>query len=318
MKRNDRIGIFLLNMGGPDSPEAVEPFLLNLFNDRKIIRLGPFPFLQSFIAGRIVSKRLPEVRSHYERMGGGSPQNPITREIASALAGRLSSRGIDAVVEPAMRYWHPFAADAVRRAEEAGCARFLALSLYPQYSRATTSSSLEDLKRHLNGAPLKVIDRWYAHPGYVECLAESVRMGMAGFDRPPFLLVSAHGLPQKFVEEGDPYVADIWLTLDALLTKLDPRPPYALAFQSRVGPVRWTRPHIDEVIRDLGRRGIKDVLVLPISFVTDHVETLVEIDHTYGELARSCGIEHFRRAPSLNARPSFIEVLADLVSENLP
>lgn len=238
------------------------------------------------------------------------------------MTERLKSRGRDVEFAPAMRYWKPTTDDALDALEARGVDRLLALTLYPQYSIATTGSSVAELervmKRRGTRLPLDVIDRWYEHPGYVQALVLRARAALEGFPAgtKPTILVSAHGLPQHFIDAGDPYCDHIQTTVNAVLAQLPPL-PNTLAYQSRVGPVPWIGPSTEEAINRLAASGVKDVLVIPISFVSDHVETLYEVDMLYGDQARARGIQNFRRIDSLNDFPPFLDALADLVEPHL-
>lgn len=312
---NETTGVVLLNMGGPERLEQVEPFLRNLFADREIIRLGPFPFLQKFIARRIVKKRAPKSRESYRLIGGGSPLARISAEQGRALAERLKAHG-HFVVACAMRYWHPLAAETLAALAEAGIRRLVALPLYPHYSRATTGSSLADLRRAAAafrpGFTIREIPSWPDHPEYVAALAETITEGVARFSDPAAVTVvySAHSLPVSFIEDGDPYLEQIKQTIAAVeqVTGISGR----LCFQSRSGPVRWLTPSTPEMIGELAGQGVRNLLMVPISFVSDHVETLYEIDIQYRELAASLGMR-LERSAALNSHPRLIAALADLV-----
>jgi len=313
---SEPIGVILLNLGGPDGLDDVEPFLFNLFSDRRIIRLSPFPFLQSFIARRIAGKRAPKSREAYRLIGGGSPLKRITAAQGEALAAALAGEG-DFRVVMAMRYWRPGADEALARFAAAGVGRIVALTLYPHYSKATTGSSLDDLHRALAAAPgafaLAEIREWPEQPDYLSCLAESIREGMAGFaGEPAQLIYSAHSLPVKFIEDGDPYLVQIERTVAALekITGIGGR----LCFQSRSGPVQWLSPSTPEMLMTLAAEGVKNVLAVPVSFVSDHVETLYEIDLLFKEQAAALGMR-LERTASPNTAPAFIAGLAALVRE---
>ncbi len=316
-------GVILMNLGGPARPSAIRPFLTALFSDREIIRLPGGPLLQPVTARLLTTLRLASVRANYARIGGGSPLPAITRRQAEGLRERLRARGIEAQTATALRYTRPRADDALRALS--GADRLVAVSLYPQYSRATTGSSLADLRRALDraglGFPLSVVDRYPDHPGYLDALADTVRRGLSAWPAPRrpsvVVLFSAHSLPERLVREGDPYVEEVGRTVAGVRERLPAGQPWRLAFQSRVGPVRWVGPGTEEVLRDLAREGARDVLVVPVSFVSDHLETLYEIDLLYGTLARRRGIERYRRAEALNDSPAFLEALADLVTEAL-
>jgi len=310
----EKTAVLLLQMGGPDSIEAVEPFLLNLFSDREIIKIGP-AFLQPFIARRICRKRAPKVEGYYAKIGGKSPIRELTEAQAWALEERLGE-GYRCFV--AMRYWKPSTIEALAAIKREGISRVIALSLYPHYSRATTGSSINELKRVLGEAGVRFevsyIDRFYDHPLYIEALTAKIEEGLAQFaDRSGVELVfSAHSLPVSFIEEGDPYLSHIEETVRLVVERLGDV-SYHLAFQSRAGPVKWLEPSTEDMIKQLAASGCQQMLMVPLSFVSDHIETLYEIDIQYGEEAKALGIEHFRRSPSLNSSPLFIDCLADLV-----
>jgi ferrochelatase len=300
----------------------VRPFLTRLFTDREIIQLPGGRIGQAAIGRAIAWKRTREVKENYAKIGGGSPLLRWTTLQGRGIVERLRARGHDVAFAMAMRYWNPTTDEALDELERAGVGRLLALTLYPHYSIATTGSSAGELqrvmKRRGTSLPLDRVDTWYDHPGYLDALALRAKDALARFapDARPTLLVSAHGLPKHFIEAGDPYCDHIRTTMEGLLSRL-PKLPHVLGYQSRVGPVEWIRPSTDEVIRDLAGKGVKDVLVIPISFVSDHIETLYEIDLLYGGQARSLGIPNFRRMESLNDFPPFLDALADLVEPKL-
>jgi protoporphyrin/coproporphyrin ferrochelatase len=311
---SDKTAVLLLQMGGPDSLDAVKPFLLNLFSDRDIIRLGP-AFLQPFLARRISGKRAPAVERQYEKIGGKSPIREMTEAQAKALEEKL---GNDFRCFTAMRYWRPSTLEALAAVKREGIDRIIALSLYPHYSRATTGSSTNELNRvlHEAGSRFKTsyIESYYNHPLYIGALAEKIAEGLALFPEPKDvqLIFSAHSLPESFIAAGDPYLSHIQETV-RLVMELLGGVAYRLAFQSRAGPVKWLEPDTQDVIKEMAAKGCGSMLMVPLSFVSDHLETLYEIDIEYRELAQSLGIANFHRAPSLNCSALFIECLAELV-----
>ena len=313
-----KTGILLLNLGGPDTLAAVRPFLTRLFSDREIIRLPGGPAGQWFIGRMIAMKRTKEVQENYAKIGGGSPIVRWSTLQGEGMVKRLRERGHHAEYALCMRYWNPDTNAALDKVESLGCDRLVALTLYPHYSMATTGSSMAELRRVMarrgTKLPLTTIETWYDHPGYLDALAARARDGLAGFAAGvrPTLLFSAHGLPKHFIDAGDLYCDHIEATMNAVLSKF-PEHPHVLAYQSRVGPVPWIGPSTDQVIDRLAEAGVKDVLVIPISFVSDHVETLYEVDLLYGDRARARGISNFRRIDSLNDYPLFLDALADLV-----
>ncbi|TLN18932.1 ferrochelatase, partial [bacterium] len=247
----------------------------------------------------------------YLAMGGKSPQVEITAAQARALADEL---GGDYEVFVAMRYWHPFADEAVQKAKEAGIGRIIVLPLYPHYCRATTGTSLADLDRAiaeggLSHLPKVVVRSWQDYGPYLDemalCLKERLRPAST-------ILFSAHSVPVSVIEGGDPYLDHIKATVAGVMERIGGGHRHLLAFQSRTGPVKWLEPSFEDSLRALAAEGVKDVTVIAVSFVGDHIETLREIDAEYKELAHSLGITDFSRAPSLNVRPDFIKALAGL------
>ncbi|MDA8242185.1 MAG: ferrochelatase [Nitrospiraceae bacterium] len=342
MKANDLIAVLLLNLGGPDSLEAVRPFLFNLFSDREIIRLGP-QFMQKPLAALISAVRHKKTEGYYRLIGGKSPILDITEAQARALEqelnnqlgvrlqaseaekpSSLTSRRLPYRVFIGMRYWHPLIEDIVREIHEEGIRKIVALGLYPHYSIATTGSSLSKLKEvasRFSGDPFEIFTvlSWQDHPRYIDALVEKIQKGIDAF-RPSrrrgdvHLLFSAHSLPEKFIEEGDPYVEHIRTTIGEIGKRIEIE--WDLSYQSKSGPVKWLSPSTDEMIGTLSGRGVKKLLVVPISFVSDHIETLYEIDILYKKLAASHGMR-LERTESLNTSPLFISALADIVRKGM-
>ena len=323
--------VLLFNLGGPDDLASVEPFLVNLFSDREIIELPLGAALQPVFARVIARLRGPSVRRNYERIGGGSPQLRITRAQAEALEERLNLGQCGTHpfrVFIAMRYTRPTCEDALRAIANAGIRRIVTLTLIPHYSKATTGSSMREFQRTLarpewRALNLEVthVDRYAADPRYLDAMAESVNRAWDGIpvDRrgDTVLLFSAHGLPQKFIDEGDPYVDEIEATRLGILERLRFTAREVLAYQSRTGPVKWIGPGTDEMLASLGRQGVKNVLVVPLSFVSDHIETLYEVDLLFADTAREAGITGYWRTEALNTSPRFISALAGLVEDHL-
>ena len=329
---NDSIGVVLLNLGGPDSLQAVRPFLYNLFSDRDIIRLGP-SFLQKPLAWLISMLRSKKTQGMYGRIGGKSPILDITTSQAAALENALNEKPAGASGRPAlqfkvfigMRYWHPFIKDTIQRIANDGIRHLIVLSLYPHYSKATTGSSVNDFKKAVTAQGLhsQYIEQWPDFPPYIDALAELVADGISRLKGNEFdLLYSAHSLPQSFIDEGDPYLDHIRTTMEHVNTRVS-RAPYnitgyksLLSFQSKTGPVKWLAPSTEETIIHLSRGGCKNLLVVPISFVSDHIETLYEIDILYKELAAKHGI-NLIRCEALNTSEKFILALKQLVLAQL-
>lgn len=331
----NNIGILLLNLGGPDSLQAVRPFLYNLFSDRKIIKLGP-AFLQQPIAWLISTLRSKKTEGMYRLIGNKSPILDITRAQAQALEEELNSSALS-IQGPAefkvyvgMRYWHPLIEDTVSLMYNDGIRNALAVSLYPHYSLATSGSAISRLNDIAKEYEIKFsfVSSWFDHPGYIDALAAAINKGLESFssellrkplqlatpDSQPEVLFSAHSLPMSIVETGDPYVEHITGTINAVMKKINLK--WHLAYQSRSGPVKWLSPSIDEKIRELAGKGIRNLLVVPVSFVSDHIETLYEIDILYKGLAEGLGMR-LERTESLNTNPLFIKALKDIVIENV-
>lgn len=314
-----RTAVVLFNLGGPDSLAAVRPFLYNLFSDPDIFKF-PLGFITQKIFAALISwRRAPEASEGYAAMGGKSPLLENTQAQAIALQLALAEGGnFDVFV--CMRYWHPLTREVVSELKAKGYARVVLLPLYPQYSLTTTGSSYNEFQRECHRqhyAPdMTLVREWYDQPDYLDAIAQTLRAEAKQFPHPDpakiEVLFSAHGLPQKIVDGGDPYERHIRATFDAVCARLG-WPHVSLCFQSRVGPLQWLKPYTDDVIREKGAAGCQQMLVYPIAFVSDHIETLFELGMTYRDLARERGIAHYRVAPALNTDPLLIEALKKLV-----
>jgi ferrochelatase len=310
-------GVVLLNMGGPDSLNAVRPFLARLFSDRELIRLPAAPVTQPLFAWIVSGIRARKVRRYYEEIGGGSPIAAITERQRFALEEALRATGGRFKVYTGMRYWYPLSKHAALEMKEDGAARAIALPLYPHFCSATTGSSFSDLRRWMKWAgctcPLTEIRSYPEHPKYVAALAETISTMIRDRDRGGmFLLFSAHGVPQALIDGGDPYREETERTVAAVMRSF-PGLPHGISYQSKVGPTAWLPPDtVDEVTR-LAREGVKTLVVVPVSFVSEHIETLHELDIRLAAHARQAGIQSFLRTPALNDAPGFIAALADLV-----
>ncbi|MGI0492467.1 ferrochelatase [Alkalinema pantanalense CENA528] len=320
-----RIGVLLLNLGGPDRLEDVRPFLYNLFSDPEIIRL-PVPWLQSPLAWLISTLRAKKSQENYKKIGGGSPLRRITEAQAKDLETLLNQSGQEVTVYIGMRYWHPFTEEAIARIKRDKPERLVILPLYPQFSISTSGSSFRVLERmwnidpDLQKIPYTVIPSWYDHPGYLQSMAKLIAQRIDSLPDPGqgHVFFSAHGVPVSYVEEaGDPYQKEIEACAGLIMKTLGRSNDYTLAYQSRVGPVEWLKPYTDEAIQELAEKGVKELVVVPISFVSEHIETLEEIDQEYREVAEEAGIEVFSRVPALDTDPTFIQALADLVQKAL-
>jgi ferrochelatase len=312
-----RVGVVLFQLGGPDSPAAIEPFLYNLFCDPDIIdfpfaRLGRRP-----LAKLISTSRARKVQHHYAVIGGASPIRRLTELQARALEARLQNEGVDARCVVAMRYWHPFTEEAIARLESLGCDELVLLPLYPQYSTTTTGSSMNEwVRRYRGDAAIHFIRDFYRNPGYLAAIAEHIHEALHRFAEPdrPELVFSAHSVPVSVIDAGDLYQRHIEHTVDLVMRTGGWANQHRLCYQSKVGASRWLQPSLRHTIRELGAAGAKQVCVVPISFVSDHVETLGEIDHEARQLAHASGIEQFEMVRGLNDSPRFIAALAELVT----
>ncbi|MDI6890406.1 MAG: ferrochelatase [Thermodesulfovibrionales bacterium] len=354
----ETIGVILLNLGGPDSLQAVRPFLYNLFSDRKIIRLGS-PFLQRPIAWLISSLRSKKTEKIYSLIGGRSPILDITSKQAEALeealnqksvrpasrseAGEVRSQesppptppprggrvreGVKFKVYVGMRYWHPLIEEVIPEIYNTGIRKLIAISMYPHYSYATAGSSLSRLKEVLSGYPIEVfcISSWFNHPLYIDALVDVIKKGLESFainselrtqnsELKMPVLFSAHNLPERLIKEGDPYVNQILGTIGEIIKRLNIE--WHLSYQSKSGPVKWLEPSTEEVLKRFAELGYKNILLAPISFVSDHIETLYEIDILYKNMARRLGMV-LKRVASLNTHHLFIEALKDMVMKGL-
>ncbi|TKY73759.1 Ferrochelatase-2 [Spatholobus suberectus] len=320
---DDKIGVLLLNLGGPETLDDVQPFLFNLFADPDIIRLPRiFSFLQKPLARFVSVVRAPKSKEGYASIGGGSPLRQLRKS--------LWEKNVPANVYVGMRYWHPFTEEAIEQIKRDGITKLVVLPLYPQFSISTSGSSLRLLENifredeYLVNMQHTVIPSWYQREGYMKAMANLIEKELKSFDCPEEVMIffSAHGVPLAYVEEaGDPYKAEMEECVDLIMEELETRKitnAYTLAYQSRVGPVEWLKPYTDETIVELGKKGVKSLLAVPISFVSEHIETLEEIDVEYKELALQSGIEKWGRVPALGCEPTFISDLADAVIESLP
>jgi ferrochelatase len=316
------LGVVLLNLGGPDSLAAVEPFLRNLFADPDVIQLPPvIRWFQPLFARLVAQRRAPTARAAYAQIGGRSPIAEESSAQAEAVASELERRGWRAHGVVAMGCWHPFSDEAVARLAEVGIRRAVAVPLFPQYSRSTTGSSFVALERAVAraGGALTVarVERYPEAPGYVEAIAERVRAAAANVPQAERscvpVLFSAHGLPESYIRRGDPYLDDVRTTVAAVSARLGLGARARLCFQSRVGPQRWLGPTTDETLDAVAREGHRSVVVVPVAFTGEHVETLQEIDILYKEHAARAGITCFARARTVGTHRAFIVALADIV-----
>lgn len=320
-----RTGVLLLNLGGPEQLEDVRPFLFNLFADPEIIRL-PFPWLQKPLAWLISTSRASKSQDNYKEIGGGSPLRRITEEQGAALKNYLQNLGRDVKIYIGMRYWYPFTEEAVAQIKQDGIEELVILPLYPQFSISTSGSSFRLLEKLWQDDPAlqkidyTVIPSWYSSPGYVRAMADLINQELDKLPNPDegHIFFSAHGVPVSYVEEaGDPYQREMEHCVELIMKAVDRSNQYTLAYQSRVGPVEWLQPYTEDAIEELAEQGVDDLVVVPISFVSEHIETLQEIDIEYRELAEEAGIKGFHRVPALNTYPVFIEDMGNMVVKAL-
>lgn len=317
-----KVAIVLFNLGGPDSPEAVEPFLRNLFSDPAII--GAPGFIRRPLARFIAGRRAPVAREIYGRIGGRSPILPQTeaqaRALEQALAGRLPDHRFRTFVS--MRYWHPLSDAAASIVSAWNPDRIVLLPLYPQMSTTTSQSSIEDWRasaaRAGIRAPTGVVCCYPTQAGFIEAAAGLIRQSIAQVGAQPHrLLFSAHGLPEKVIRRGDPYQWQVEQSAQAVVERLAlPDLDWSICYQSRVGPLKWIGPSTDSEIQRAGRDG-KAIVLFPVAFVSEHSETLVELDIEYRELAHRSGVPAFHRVETVGINEAFIVGLADLVERVL-
>lgn len=316
-----RLGIVLLQLGGPESLDDVQPFLEDMFRDPDLFDLRIPGWLRRSVARRVSRWRASSVRSLYASIGGKSPIGDFTRQQARMLEDELNP-GLPSRVFVAMRYGRNSARDAIAAIRKAGFDRILLLPLFPQYCAATTGSSINEWNRHWREAglrlPIEAIDCYYSSPLYVQAVVERIDEARSRLPvgTPVHLVFSAHGLPQSFIRRGDPYQTQIEETVRLVLARCRPGEAHTLCYQSRVGPQRWLKPSLTDTLRRLGESGTESVLVVPISFVSDHLETLSEIDIEARRHATQSGVRNFATMPGLNNSLTFIRSLAALVREN--
>jgi ferrochelatase len=321
MHTQEPVAVVLLQLGGPDSLANVRPFLYNLFCDPDIIDL-PLAFLfRKPLARLISSTRSTKVQEYYRRIGRRSPILKLTRRQARALQNELR-RTMDAHVVVAMRYWHPMTEAALNEVLRAKIKRVILLPLYPQYSKTTTGSSAREWqrvvdRRGIKGLASALVAEYCEHPQYIAALIRNIRIALnrvPAKDRQRVHLVfSAHGTPVKLVQAGDPYQQQIIRTYNAVIREGNFDLPHHLCYQSKVGPERWLEPSLNATIERLAAENVTHLVTVPIAFVSDHSETLWEINMETRALAKERGVKHFDMTPALNTSPLFIAALADLV-----
>jgi ferrochelatase len=324
MKSATQSGVVLLQLGGPDSTGAVEPFLYNLFSDPDIINF-PLSFLfRRPLARLIARKRAPIAAEHYRHIGGRSPINDITARQAIALESNLN-RSLQVHVFVAMRYSKPSTSEAVHALLDQKVRRVVLLPLYPQYSMTTTGSSLNEWNRAVSAADARfetvTVREYHQHPAYIRSIVERINEGLLRFPHnnrsSVHLLFSAHGTPVSIVRKGDPYTNQIESTVKAVMSAGKFSQDHDLSFQSRVGPQKWISPFTTDTVRRLGETGVKNLLVIPVAFVSDHIETLYELNVEVRDCAMKNGISQFELIEGLNTSPTFIEALAQLARSSI-
>lgn len=315
-----KIAVVLFNLGGPDSLEAIEPFLFNLFSDRDIFKL---PFGQKTFAKFISSRRAPKVAGEYKLIGGKSPINMWTEEQRQILQKLLRFYHKEIDVYTAMRYWKPLTQEAVDKVEDGDYDKIILLPLYPHYSITTTGSSYNEWMRHYSGDKkiISLINSYPTQHKYVAAINQRIDETLEKFPAPirgnVQLVFSAHGTPVSLVKKGDPYSKQIKETVNAVMKARKNSHAHHLCYQSKVGPMKWLEPATDAMIRNLSAKGKKNLLIIPISFVSDHVETLFELDIEYRHVADECGIQNYIVMRGLNDSTLFLEGLTELVNEEI-
>ena len=314
---SEKLAIVLLNLGGPDHPAAIEPFLRNFFSDKNIIDLPGF--LRIPLARKLAAKRARgEAHESYMALGGKSPLIENTEKQRVALEERLKALGFQAMVFMAMRYWHPRAAEPAGKISDFAPDKIVLLPLYPQFSTATTKSSFEDMDLELqkagNKAPVMKICCWPQDAGFIDASCDLIRQAISGIA--DFrLLFSAHGLPKRTIRKGDPYQRQAEMTAEAIVKRLAiPRLDWQICYQSRVGPLEWIGPSIEEALVRAAQDK-KGVVVYPHAFVSEHIETLVELDRQYKDKADLLGVPFYNRAQTVGTHPDFIAGLAKMVEK---
>jgi ferrochelatase len=319
-KTTRRVGVVLFQLGGPDTLAAIEPFLYNLFCDPDII---DFPFARigrKPLAKLISTTRARKVQHHYATIGGGSPIRRFTERQAQALESELANQGLDARCFVAMRYWHPFTSEAIGQLEAAQCDDVVLLPLYPQYSSTTVGSSLNEWRRLFHGnVPVHNVGHFYRHPMYLDAVIEKIDEALGRFPAPERaeIVFSAHSVPMSVIAKGDPYQQQIEETVELLVERGRWPNRYRLCYQSKVGASKWLQPSLHRTLHDLAAEKAREMCVVPVAFVSDHVETLGEINHEAREEAYRLGITRFEMTAGLNDSPKFISALGQLVLEAL-
>ena len=319
MRNRHKLAVVLFQLGGPDSLEAIEPFLYNLFCDPDIIDFPLARLARRPLARLVARNRAHKVREHYAEIGGKSPIIELTQAQAQALEQELR-KSLDARVFVAMRYWRPLTEEVIGALQQDPADELVLLPLYPQYSRVTSGSSLNEWQRQyarsgLPEVPTHTIRDFYRHSLYLAAVVEKINETLARFPggEAVTLVFSAHGVPQDVIAGGDPYQEQVKATVERVRARGGWRHTHRLCYQSKVGPGRWLQPMLHQTLRELAAARTENVLVIPIAFVTDHIETLHEIDLEARAEARTLGLRRFEMTPGLNDSPTFLRALTDLV-----
>lgn len=320
-----KFAVVLLQFGGPDSLDAVEPFLFNLFNDADIVELPFGPRFQRFVAKIISSRRSKTVRVKYGEIGGKSPIVEKTFQQAKALQEYFNKEYSEhpVIVKVAMRYWKPFTEQIIQELKDEQVTDVVLLPLYAQYSKTNAGSSYNEWDRMLKKLNAlfneRRINEYRFYPKYLQALNERINEAVAKFKNKNdiFLLFSAHGTPVDMVERGDPYAHQIYETMEAVMDLRGRDLPYMLSFQSKVGPKKWLTPATEETIKKLAKEGNTHLLIVPIAFVSDHIETLHELDIEARHLANEVGVKEFIVSEGLNDHPLFIQTLGEIAIQEL-
>jgi ferrochelatase len=315
-----RYAVVLLNLGGPDSLDAVEPFLRNLFSDHDIFKL---PFGQKLFAKLIAKWRAPKVMERYKKIGGKSPINEWTAIQGKKLEGALRKEAIDIDVHIGMRYWQPALKDVAVRLSATEAEKIVLLPLYPHYSITTTGSSFREWQRAYNGPSVRLVyvDHYCDNEKYIAAINQRMDEAVLRFPEPVRedvqIVYSAHGTPQRLVNQGDPYSHQIMKTVESVMAKRGFDHPHHLCFQSKVGPMKWLQPSTHETLTALAAKNKKQILVVPISFVSDHIETLFELEIEYRDVAAAAGVENYVVMKGLNDSDLFVAALKDIAMQAL-
>jgi len=318
-----RTAVVLLQLGGPDNLDAIEPYLHNMFNHRDRVS-APWLF-RSFIAKRIAREYAPTLRPIYQGFGGGSPAIPQAEAQAKIFERRLTSMGLGFSVRVGMRLWHPFIEDVVRDLIEHGIERIIALPLHPHSSRLTVIDQVNEFKRAVAkvkpGVQVMTTAGFGEHPRYIECMSEllqrTLSMDAEGAPQPMHVLFTAHAVPETSVERGDSYPEHVKASVEAIVGHVTGKPEWSLCFHKGIGPDKWNGPFIEDRIHELGQSGVRSLIVVPASYVSEQIETLYDLDEKYYAIAEQCGIECYMRVATPQTNPVFIDALTDLVMEAL-